>query len=571
MSNYPHIHRRRETLYFRMWVPVRMRPVLGLRELTQSLNTQSYKDALPLAYRLASEAKILFFYLDAAMSREEFQDDFDEDLLQQVIDEIATEEGIDQARLKMVAARQQAAREAKARIAKDAKIEALENENIELHRKHKKELEHAKILAELETFRKLTSNQAPSPTLPANNLTAAAQPAAKIDNAPALSIVFDEFVNQYKGKGSKHGEENKAKLNAFGGLFISYMGDKKADQLTQKDINDFFKLLVKYPGGRGGQTPAFKSMTFLERIEDAKQRGGNLIGPKTFNSSYVSSANLFFEYLALHHEELNIQLTTKHIKYDKFGGTREAGEEKQRSLKTAEVERLLNHDLMRGYLAKEKEACKYWLAMIGLFTGARVNEICQLNPKHDILKDNDSGVWFFNFTEETEGGEGVEKSHKNDSSHRKVPIHSTLLSCGFESYLHKIQSAGHDRIFNYWKPKDGKASYNAEEFFRDYLRDTELRDETLKKKVLGMHSLRSTFISHLIRRLMDKGHKKHEAAKLIQPLVGHTAGTLDENGKDVGTTLGYADTDIIEDVDNNLGDLSAIIEQLDYGVTFPSP
>ncbi|WKJ89072.1 hypothetical protein QZJ86_13680 [Methylomonas montana] len=332
----------------------------------------------------------------------------------------------------------------------------------------------------------------------------------------------------------------------------------------------FVGRINNYPGGRGGQTPAFKKMTFRERIEHAKKSKDPLIAPKTFKS-YVSSANLFFEYLALHHEELNIQLSTKHIDYNKLGGAREAGEDKQRSLKTAEVEQLLNHELMRDYLTKEKSVCKFWLAMIGLFTGARVNEICQLNPKHDIVKDIDSGVWFFNFTEETEGGEGVEKSHKNESSRRKVPIHPTLTTCGFEDYLHKIQSAGHDRIFNQWKPKDGKASYYAEEFFRDYLRDTGLRDETLKKKVLGMHSLRSTFISHLIKCLMDNGHKKHEAAKLIQPLVGHTEGTLDENGKDVGMTLSYADNDIIENVDSKLCDLAAVIKHLDYGIKFPSP
>jgi integrase len=554
-----------------MWVPVHIRPALGRRELTQSLNTQSYKDALPLAYKLASEAKILFFYLDAAMSREEPLDDIDESLLRRAIEEIEADEAIEKARLKIVKIRQQAARDEKAKITKNAKIEALENENIELYRKLRKETDHAKAMGELEAYRKVIGNQLILPATQSTPPASDTQAATKKSKAPALSVIFDEFVNQYKGDGSRDGDANKKKLNAFGGLFINCVGNKKIDQLTQKDVNDFFRLLVKYPGGRGGQTPEFKNMTFLERIEDANQRNSDLIAPKTFKSSYVSSANLFFEYLALHHEDLNIHLTTKHIDYNKLGGARDAGEDKQRSLKTAEVERLLNHELMRDYLTKEKSVCKFWLAMIGLFTGARVNEICQLNPKHDIVKDIDSGVWFFNFTEETEGGEGVEKSHKNESSRRKVPIHTRLLTYGFEDYFHKIQSAGHDRVFNQWKPKDGKASYYPEEFFRGYLRDTGLRDETLKKKVLGMHSLRSTFISHLIKCLMDKGYKKHEAAKLIQPLVGHTEGTLDENGKDVGMTLSYADADILEDGESNLSDLAAIIEHLDYGVTFPTP
>ena len=258
LSNYPHIHRRRDTLYFRMWVPTRIRPVLGVRELTQSLNTQSYKDALPLAYKLASEAKILFFYIDAAMSREESQDDIDENFLRQAIEEIEADEAIEKARLKLVKARQQAARDERAKIAKDAKIEALENENMELHRKLRKETDLAKAMGELEAYRKVIGNQL---ILPATQSTPPApdtQAAKKTSKAPALSVMFEEFVRQYKGDGSKDGEANKTKLNAFGGLFTSFLGSKQIDQITQKEVNDFFRLLIinpaaKYPGLRISQ------------------------------------------------------------------------------------------------------------------------------------------------------------------------------------------------------------------------------------------------------------------------------------------------------------------------------
>lgn len=58
----PHLIRRVNVLYFRISVPARFRDILKVRELTQSLHTQNIKDAIPAAYKLASEAKILFNY-----------------------------------------------------------------------------------------------------------------------------------------------------------------------------------------------------------------------------------------------------------------------------------------------------------------------------------------------------------------------------------------------------------------------------------------------------------------------------------------------------------------------------
>lgn len=226
---------------------------------------------------------------------------------------------------------------------------------------------------------------------------------------------------------------------------------------------------------------------------------------------------------------------------------------------------------MASYVGNFKTQHQYWLPMIGLYSGARVNEICQLNPQYDIRKDESSGLWFFDFTEETPGGEGVDKSHKNESSKRRVPIHSMLLKCGFEDYFNKIKAAGHDRMFNAWRPKGGKASYRAEEFFRDYLSTVGLRDDTLKKKVTGMHCLRSTFISHCVKYFMTTGLSYTESLIKIRPVVGHVSGILDENGKSLESTDGYVDKDVIAPLLNDLTTLSAIVEVLDYGISFPSP
>ena len=57
----------------------------------------------------------------------------------------------------------------------------------------------------------------------------------------------------------------------------------------------------------------------------------------------------------------------------------------------------------------------------------------------------------------------------------------------------------------------------------------------------------------------------------IQPIVGHSEGLIDENGKDLSITAGYVDLAILESVNDNMSELKNIIEALDYGIVFPIP
>ena len=56
----PYLFRRRNTLHFRIAVPVDLQDVLGLTEVTQSLGVQIRRDAEPLTLRLAAFTKQTF-------------------------------------------------------------------------------------------------------------------------------------------------------------------------------------------------------------------------------------------------------------------------------------------------------------------------------------------------------------------------------------------------------------------------------------------------------------------------------------------------------------------------------
>ena len=118
MSKTSHLYRRQNTLYFRMSVPDRFRPVLKISEFTQSLHTQSRKDATPAAYQLASEAKTLFLHIDNLMNEDGL---IDEDLLRKVVESLDSKDCLLVARKKWV-------KSELLKVKKDLKIEVLEND-----------------------------------------------------------------------------------------------------------------------------------------------------------------------------------------------------------------------------------------------------------------------------------------------------------------------------------------------------------------------------------------------------------------------------------------------------------
>lgn len=70
----------------------------------------------------------------------------------------------------------------------------------------------------------------------------------------------------------------------------------------------------------------------------------------------------------------------------------------------------------------------FWLMPLGLFTGARLNELCQLRA-HDVIQDI-YGVDLISIN-----ANGFNKSLKNEQSAREIPICSKLIEMGFLEFV----------------------------------------------------------------------------------------------------------------------------------------
>lgn len=109
---------------------------------------------------------------------------------------------------------------------------------------------------------------------------------------------------------------------------------------------------------------------------------------------------------------------------------------------------------------KFRSPYQYWVPLIGLYTGARLEEISQLHLE-DIRKVDD--IWVLDIKAEGD------RSLKTASSTRLVPVHSELIRLGLLTYCEQLTARGETRLFCELNPnKTGKYGPCVSKWFTRY-------------------------------------------------------------------------------------------------------
>ena len=305
-------------------------------------------------------------------------------------------------------------------------------------------------------------------------------------------------------------------------MFLGIIGDKPIGDLRQTDIEDFCMLVCELPPRWADELRRQKLEPTRKAVEKiAKGNRGTTISPKTYEDSYIAAIRPFLGYATRVYGDQGFprHLTVEGIAYR---GNMKAGQHKQRPFTADELTHLFTCEYMnsaRRSLSREHE---FWFPLIGLYTGARINEVCQLNPQSDIRQEQ--GIWVFDFTDEGEAVEGVRRSIKNEVSKRAVPIHSKLIELGFLKYFERIKAAGKKMLFPMWPPTRGKASGKAEKEFRKLLEGLGLRDDTPGKRLVGYHAFRFTVRNRAVTLGLPKEFR------VIEGHAGEATVTATERG-----------------------------------------
>lgn len=133
-------------------------------------------------------------------------------------------------------------------------------------------------------------------------------------------------------------------------------------------------------------------------------------------------------------------------------------------------------------LLAQKQPHQFWLPLLGLFTGARLNELCQL-ALTDVRQVD--GHWAISINDEEY------KRLKNTASRRTVPIHPQILALGFIDYIEDVKAIeGAERVFPYLnQDKYGSFIKNPSKHFGEYL---DLPEIAITHPQKVFHSFRST-------------------------------------------------------------------------------
>ncbi len=337
------------------------------------------------------------------------------------------------------------------------KVEDLEHERITLNKRHKIELD----LKELDTLRSL----ALSPSVLSHK-----KPIA----APFLSELIQDFlsVGEVKRRGDKPATVRKDR-DALS-LFIGVTNDKPINEVTQSDAALFSKEVLTY------------------------KRKGTVRSVNTVNN-HMSSVSKFSNYIiGIHSQEGHTKLDFTSLRYKKI---KSASAERE-MFEVSEIKLILSHD--KFLKARVSDTEKYWLICIALFSGMRLEEITQLDPKDDIYEDA-AGILVFDIN--SRNG----KSLKNNSSQRLIPVHSQLISMGLVAYIEKIKTKS-SRLFPNSTIRDGRTGKNLGKKANYFINNI----VGIKGKTL--HSFRHTFATMLKRAKVDES--------IAAEILGHAHGGI---------------------------------------------
>lgn len=211
------------------------------------------------------------------------------------------------------------------------------------------------------------------------------------------------------------------------------------------------------------------------------------------------------------------------------------------------------HIYQSTWKEKHQKPHRFWVPLLGAFTGARLNELCSLYLK-DFEYDDTTGYWFISITDDTE-----DKKVKTKSSRRLIPIHKTLENAGLIRFMQSLQKKNFERLFSELshREKEGYSKQVSRWFcaleksksgtYKGYLAKVGVKTESTTPNTKNFHCFRHTFINNL------KNNPDVEILK-VADLVGHEPNLLQ--------TQQYGGTQLSKTIKVRT------LEQLDYKVDF---
>ncbi len=278
---------------------------------------------------------------------------------------------------------------------------------------------------------------------------------------PLLSILFAER----KAEAEQTGQWSAKLLNdyqAWTDLFKELQGDRPILDYKKADARDFKNVLLELPTNRN-KLPQTIGLTPSDAIQAAKDHSLPTLSVSTVNKALGRLQGIW----KWADKQLDEEVA------DIFGPMKIADNNNARNqhdpFSKEQLQAIFNSPLYTGCKSKRfrsepgdtdlSDTSWYWLPLLGLWTGARLNELCQLRV-NDI--DQEDGIPFVRVHE------GDEDQRVKFGKNRLVPIHPELVRLGFLRFTQAQRQAGHERVFP--ELKLGATGYYSDQASKDFSR-----------------------------------------------------------------------------------------------------
>ncbi len=342
-----------------------------------------------------------------------------------------------------------------------------------------------------------------------------------------LNMPVSELLEvMYREKGKKWKASTMHKNRQMHGLFVELMGDPVLGMLDRELIKTYQARLLQTPKNlqryRDGRHD-LKSISDV--LINAAKDGVELVAASRADAYVESIAQVFAWATRCGYMRANpvdgveqLALPTERVR----------AQDRRKAFDQAMLQKIFTTSWWRDGKGRMTRAGRYyhfqpfnyWMPLIALYSGARLNEIAQL-----YLKDiacTDRGCWYLDFNLEGEGKQsldsgdaGSDKQLKTINAERVIALHPELVRLGLPRYAQALREAGHKRLFPElpYDPVKGYGKYAGQWF-----------NERFMGKMLGVtrdgaltfHSFRHTFLTACSRTDMPD-HLRNQIA-------GHSRG-----------------------------------------------
>lgn len=301
----------------------------------------------------------------------------------------------------------------------------------------------------------------------------------------ADSKTLPEVIKRYvAAKQAEWTEKTKMEVTSVFKLLLDILGAIDVSTITKATVIELRSTLQKLPANLYKKYPnkCIKQILTLADIDPMSTKSVN---------KHVARLGAVLRY-CIDDEGIMINNPASGLKITE----KKRVDEERSAYSLGDVQKIVNA-LPRKHMQPER----YWIPMIGLYSGMRLNEICQLHVS-DVIKID--GLWCFSINDEHE------KRLKNVASERVIPIHPVLVKLGLLDYVQEIRDNKAPRLWMNLTWMDVHGYSNG--FGKWYQRFNRINVTDDPKKVF--HSMRHT--------VTDTLKQIGVAEAVIAELVGHS-------------------------------------------------